>query len=80
MLPRVVYCAGKAFTDSSGFINKDVEVVFSGDGLLKKCPVTPHRVGEEGGKLATLPYMQVSDECCEVDSILLIAPNPWLTF
>lgn len=43
-----------------GFVGPGIDVVITGDALVKKCPSVKNRIGEVGGKLASLPHMQVT--------------------
>lgn len=42
-----------------GFKGNEIDVVITGDALIKKCPSVQNRIGEEGGPLASMPQMQV---------------------
>lgn len=37
-----------------------MEVVITGDALVKLCPSVPQRIGESGGEMASMTQMQVS--------------------
>lgn len=56
------FCCSQVFTDmpGGGFEGPGVDVVITGDALVKKCPSVRNRIGEVGGKLAALPQMQVT--------------------
>lgn len=51
----------QVFTDmpGGGFQGNEIDVVITGDALIKKCPSVKNRIGEEGGPLASMPQMQV---------------------